>query len=218
MARLKPMKKRTEETKKEYLGKVLIFCEGKTEENYFNHYAKILNNKSKYSHIDIELVNVGSDAKAVYTKAEDILNDLSNKYTSYDKYLVFDCDAPKDCIKDIIKAMKDSEHEYRLLLTNEVFEAWLIMHFEEITELITKTRAYEKMANYLGKSSYKSKEKASEGTIRKVIGDGTNVIKAIENAKIINSKYKDLNIEENIEEMNPYTTVYTLVEKILFEI
>ena len=30
MARLKPMKKRTEETKKEYLGKVLIFCEGKT--------------------------------------------------------------------------------------------------------------------------------------------------------------------------------------------
>lgn len=218
MARLNPMKKRSEESKREYLGKVLIFCEGKTEENYFNHYAKILNDKSKYSHIDIELVNVGSDAKAVYEKAEQVLIETPNKYSLYDKYIVFDCDAPEDCIEDVIRDMKNSDKEYKLLLTNIVFEVWLIMHFEELTNSITKTKSYVKMANYLGVDKYRSKEKASEGTIRKVIGDGSNVRKAIENAKTIELKYKDSDIEKNLKDMNPYTTVHTLVEKILFEI
>ncbi|MEG1312213.1 MAG: RloB family protein [Romboutsia sp.] len=218
MARLNPMKKRSEGSKREYLGKVLIFCEGKTEENYFNHYAKILNNKSKYSHIDIELVHVGSDAKAVYDKAEQVLSQTPNKYKLYDKYLVFDCDAPKEGIENVIEDMKNSNNEYKLLLTNEVFEVWLIMHFEELKNPITKTKAYTKMADYLGTDKYKSKEKASEGTIRKVIDDGKNAVNAIKNAKTVENTYKGLDIKNNLKEMNPYTTVHTLVEKILLEI
>lgn len=222
MARLKPNNKRSVETKEVYLGKVILFCEGKTEYNYFNHFAKILNDKSKYSHIDIKLEQIGSDAKAVLDEAEKFLCKNAKDYCFYDKYLVFDCDAP-DNIQNVLNDMINSDNNYELLFSNLVFETWLVMHFEELKNPITKDKTYRKMANFLSTNrkhvnKYGSKQKASEGTIRKVLDNVDNVKNAIKNAYELENNFRNFDIKKDVKNMNPYTTIHKFIEKVLLEI
>ena len=59
------------ENKDLHIGKILIFCEGSTEENYFDFFKKKI--KDKFSNIVIETQMVGSNARAVLNYAEDFL-------------------------------------------------------------------------------------------------------------------------------------------------
>ena len=116
--------------------------------------------------------------------------------------------------------MKNSDNSYQLLLTNILFETWLLMHFEIVENRLSKVETYRRIINALRVERYKGKEKASEGIIRKAIGNGENVQSAIHNAKTLEKKYREenLNIENDIVDMNPFTLVHTLVEKLLLEI
>lgn len=222
MARLNPNLKRTVGTKKQYLGKIILFCEGKTEYNYFDYFAKIIDgNKIKYSHIEIEFVPAHGNARTVLNTANDFLQQGNNasKYSTYEKYLIFDCDDPSD-IQAVINDMNESEHSFILLLTNLLFETWLLMHFEIVDKQLKKSEVIKRLREALEITRYTSKQKASPGIIRKIIGNGESVRNAIDNAKNLEKKYikADYKIEEQIGKMNPYTTVHKLVEKILMEI
>ncbi|MGV1061662.1 RloB family protein [Clostridium perfringens] len=225
MPRLKPGIARDVKSIKPYIGKALIFCEGTTEYNYLEYFMNIfnVNEMSKYTNINLELQveNVSGNAQTVYTYAEDFLSEEENskKYKDYDKYLIFDCDDPEN-IQETIKNMIDSSNKYKLLLTNKVFEIWLLMHFEIVDKELTKCQAYKKMALYLGCVDYNSKEKAKKGNIRKIIGDGENIKQAINNAKNIENENRDKcdNLSENINVLNPYTKVHLFIEKVLCEI
>lgn len=223
MARLNPLVRRAEGTKNQFLGKLIIFCEGKTEYNYFNHFARIINGNrnNKYSHIRIEPINTEGNSRHVLNYAESFFEEGSNSsyYSTYEKYLVFDCDAPVD-IQTVINEMRSAQNPYELLLTNILFETWLLMHFEVVESRLSKFQTYRRIIDALRVDKYKSREKASEGIIRKAIGNGDNVKFAIQNAKKLEKKYKEenLKIDNNIVNMNPFTLVHTLVEKILLEI
>lgn len=221
MARLKPYSKREEGTKKQFLGKILLFCEGTTESNYFDYFKTSLGkNITKYSNIEIQCENVKGNAKTVLNYAENFLDNDNNAsiYKNHEKYLVFDCDDPPN-IQEVINDMKSSDHEYILLPTNLLFETWLLMHFEIVDEKLTKRKTEEKLCVFLNIKKYTSKIKASPGIIAEVIGNGDNIKAAIENAKTLEKKYSNkYKIENDINEMNPYTTVHNLVEKILLEI
>ena len=215
MARINIGKPRTEATLKQNLGKVIIFCEGKTEYNYLNYFARILNSgKNKFTDVKIELEEAEGNAQTVLNCAEEFFSKAENKsrFAHYQPYLIFDCDDPKD-IQRVIKDMKESSNEYELLLTNLLFELWLLMHFEEVTEAIRKGQIYNKLMVRLDLLEYKSKHKTSEGIIRKVIGDGQSVSKAIENAVKLEQMMheKGYNILDNIENMNPYTTMHKIM-------
>lgn len=217
MARLNPLVPRVEGTRKQFLGKLIIFCEGKTEYNYFNHFARIVNgNRDKYSHIRLEPINTEGNSRHVLNYAESFFKEGSNSsyYSTYEKYLVFDCDAPED-IQSVINEMRAATKTYELLLTNILFETWLLMHFEVVENRLTKFQTYRKIIDALRVEKYKSKEKASEGIIRKAIGNGDNVKFAIQNAKTLEKKYKEenLNIDDNIVNMNPFTLVHILVDR-----
>jgi len=225
MARLRPNLNREANFDKSYIGKALIFCEGTTEYNYLEYFTKIfnINEKSKYTNIDIEVEvkDVNGNAMHVYKYAEEFLEDEENakKYKDFDKYLIFDCDDPKN-IEDVIQKMLDSEHRYKLLLTNLLFEVWLLMHFEVVDIKLGKRVIYKKMADYLGCLEYNSKEKANEGNIRKIIGDSKNVKNAIINAKNLEREHngKCDELVKNIKTLNPYTKMHSFIEKVLFEI
>jgi hypothetical protein len=221
MARLNLNIPRTEETKNPNLGRVVVFCEGSTETNYFSYFASIVEgNKNKYSHLDIVPVNAEGNAQAVLNFANEYVSvDKNDRYLKhYKKYLVFDCDSPDD-IQRVIRDMK-SVNRYELLPSNLLFETWLLMHFEEIDTPLRKRVTYIKMKEALHLEQYGSAEKSSMGIIRQIIGDGASVRLAIENAKKMQKKWDDLDytIEVNILEINPYTAVYTLVEDILLEL
>jgi hypothetical protein len=220
MARLNPFIEREKEFKERNLGKIILFCEGHTETNYFKYFSDIINKGGrKYSHIEIVPILADGNAQRVLNYAQDYLSDDSNlrKYSYYDKYLIFDCDNPPD-IQGVITSMLDARI-YILLPSNLLFETWLLMHYEDVTTSLSKAATYRRLATALGIEYYGDSEKASEGIIRQIIHNGDNVRMAISNARRLEKSYVDqgLIMKNDIKRMNPYTLVYTLVEQILIE-
>lgn len=219
IARLNPFVPRQIETRPSNLGKVLLICEGPTEVLYFEHFADIIRkNQNKYAHLDIESIPAEGNAQRVLNFAEEFLQDESNlhKYVLYEKHLVFDCDAPTE-IERVITDMLSSTHNYILSLTNLSFETWLLMHFEQVEPSYTDTKT--KISNRLEAALGKEYSKADSGLIRLIIGNGDNLRNAILHAHVLEERYRNLNLslEKDIRQMNPFTTVHSLMERILNE-
>lgn len=211
MARTRLSAERLKESKQPNIGRVIIFVEGQTEKYYFEYFANILN-KSKYTDIEVVLEAANGNARAVLNYAKLFLsNDENNrKYSFFGKYLVFDCDAPKEIQSVII----DSS-DFSLLLTNYLFETWLLMHFEEVTSVYSKRKIYRRLSSHIS-TGYK---KGRKGLTRAIILTG-DIERAIENAKQLEARFTNLgmNYLVNVIPMNPYTTVHSLIEQFLIEI
>ena len=211
MGRLVLNTARLKETRKVNIGRVIIFCEGKTEKFYFEFFAEIIN-KNKYSEIEVKLEEACGNARAVLNYANDFLSrdENSAKYSNHSKYLVFDCDAPPNIQSVIIEAS-----DYNLLVSNFLFETWLLMHFEDVLEQIPKRQIYKRLSEHL-QTDYK---KGHKGITRAILQKG-EAIKAIENGQMLDRKFKEENkcIFSNILEMNPYVNLHILIEQFLVAI
>lgn len=202
---------RLSQTKRLNIGKIIVFCEGKTEKYYFNYFAEIIN-KNKFTDIEVILESADGNAQSVLNCANNFLasEDNNRKYKNHGKYLVFDCDAPPT-IQTVINEASD----YKLLISNHLFETWLLMHFEDAEVKLTKQKIRAKLSEYLSQK-YK---KGHKGITREIIING-DIEKAIDNAKALATIYEleGKTIYANINEMNPYTNVYELIEQFLVEI
>lgn len=178
-----------------------------TEKNYIDYFAEIIN-KNKYTDIHIETESSNGNAKNVFNFANRFLEEEANNrnYTHYNIYLIFDCDDPPN-IQEVIKDMLNSDKDYSILVSNFLFEIWLLMHFEYVAAKLSKRQIYEKLNTYL-KKDYK---KADCGIIREIISNG-DIEEAIKNAYELEEKYIQNNkgIAKDIESMNPYTNVVNL--------
>ena len=134
----------------------------------------------------------------------------NRKYSTYGKYLAFDCDAPPD-IQTVISAAS----EYELLISNHLFEIWLLMHFEDVNDKISKREIYRRLSSHL----HDAYSKGHKGKTREIIQNG-DVEKAIDNAGILEEKYKaeGKSMFANIKDMNPFTSVHRLIEQFMVEI
>ncbi len=214
MARLRLSPERTVATVKKNLGKIVLFCEGITEKYYFDYFADIINNGgNKYNNVVVETETAGGNAQRVLDFAEEFLKEEANNriYSSYGKYLIFDCDAPKD-ISAVISSASGCSKDYNLLVSNHFFETWLLMHFEDVDTKLTKRETYQRLSSHLA-SKYK---KGKKGRTREIIQNG-DVEKAIDNAKKLAKHFEDnsMTIYDSIEEMNPYTNIHILVEQLM---
>lgn len=203
------------ENKDLHIGKILIFCEGSTEENYFDFFKKKI--KDKFSNIVIETQRVGSNARAVLNYAEDFLSKDDNiyEYSTYEKYLAFDCDAPDDILK-VIEDAKGSDNNYILLISSLLFECWLVMHLEEVeARPLRKPEISTILEKHLDLLDYE-KHKDDEGVIAKIIKGDSNLKYAINNAKKLKRSYEQSgkDIEEIIKEKLPYSLMFDLVEQL----
>ncbi|WP_169911717.1 RloB family protein [Clostridium oryzae] len=204
--------KRNKNTIPVNLGRILIFCEGATEKYYLEYFADIIR-KNKFNDIKVEIESANGNASRVFHFAEAFLEDENNnrKYHNYKKYLVFDCDAPPN-IQKIILQMLSSNDKLELLISNYLFEVWLLMHFEDVETKMTKKEIYNRLSDHL-KETY---GKASQGIIREIIQNGS-VEDAINNAEKLVNKYKvsGKDIKSNIGEMNPFSNMHFLIEQIM---
>ncbi|MCD8118626.1 MAG: RloB family protein [Lachnospiraceae bacterium] len=212
MARTRLSAQRLAGIKKMNIGHIIIFCEGKSEKYYFEYFAEILK-KNKYTDIEVILEDANGNARTVLNCANNfMLNDRNNqKYSSYGKYLAFDCDDPPN----IQSVIQDANGKYELLISNYLFETWLLMHFEDMEEKISKSEIYRKLGFYL----HGDYSKGDKGKTREIIQNG-DVEKAIDNAKKLEEQYNAAGkgILTDIQEMNPYTSVYRMVEQFMAEI
>ena len=100
-------------------------------------------------------------------------------------------------------------------LPHPLFEVWLLMHFEQINDVISKRKIFQHLENYL-KRKY---DKSDDGTIREITQNGS-IENAIKNAYKLAVKFEqqDKFVYPNIKEMNPFTSVHELVEQFMVEI
>ncbi len=211
MARMQLSPQRLSAIRQTNIGRIIIFCEGKTEKCYFDYFANIIN-KNKYTDVEVISETANGNAQTVLNYAEEFMTDERNnrKFGTYGKYLAFDCDDPPN-VQAVIKAAKD----YELLLSNDLFEVWLLMHFEDVSVKTSKKEIYRRLSGHLRKEY----NKGDSGTIREIIENG-DIEKAIDNAKALEKEYSDKgkDVQTNIKEMNPFTNVYKLIEQFMLEI
>ncbi len=211
------IRNRSIESKYINLGKIIIFCEGLTEKYYLDYFSNIICKKpNKYNEVEILTETACGNAQAVLNYANDFLSkdDNNSKYSDYEKYLVFDCDAPNN-IQDVIINASSNTNNYKLLISNYFFETWLLMHFENIDGKLSKRKTAERLTYNLD-NCY---EKANEGIIREIINNG-DVEKAIDFSKQISEKYSSLGYSylSSIKKMNPFSNLYLLIEEFLIYI
>ena len=114
MGRTQLSPQRLSETKKANIGRIIIFCEGKTEKYYFDYFAEIIK-KNKYTDVEVILETANGNAQTVLNFANEFMHNEKNnqKFNTYGKYLAFDCDDPPD-IQAVVLVAK----EYELLISN----------------------------------------------------------------------------------------------------
>lgn len=211
MGRTQLSPQRRSEIKSTNIGHVIIFCEGKTEKYYFDYFSEIIK-KNKYTDVEVVLKTANGNAQTVLNFANGFMAREENgrKYNTYGKYLAFDCDDPP-YIQSVIIASR----EYELLISNYLFESWLLMHFEELNEKLTRREIYRRLTEHLN-SGY---SKGHRGKTREIVQTG-NIEKAIDNARALEKRYQvqGKTVFTDIKEMNPYTSVHKLVEQLMVEI
>lgn len=184
---------------------------GRTEKYYFDYFAEIIK-KNKYTDIEVIIETANGNAQTVLNLADRFMEEEENnqKYSTYGKYLAFDCDDPPD-IQTVVLASR----EYELLISNYLFETWLLMHFEEVDTKLTKREIYRRLSDHL----HGDYSKGHKGKTREIVLNGS-IERAIDNAKLLEKLYRSQgkNVFSDIVGMNPYTSVYKLVEQFMLEI
>lgn len=198
-------------TKKANIGRIIIFCEGKTEKYYFDYFAEIIK-KNKYTDVEVVLEIAKGNAQTVLNYAKSFMSDEvhNRKFGVYGKYLAFDCDDPQN-----IQSVVQAANEYELLISNHFFETWLLMHFEDVEVKLSKREIYRRLSTHLHSSYFKG----HKGKTREIVQNG-DVGKAIDSAKALEQRYSNegKSIFTSIKDMNPYTSVHKLIEQFMVEI
>ncbi len=89
------------------------------------------------------------------------------------------------------------------------------MHFENVEEKISKREIYRRLSFHL----HGAYSKGHKGKTREIVQNG-NIEKAIDNARALEKQYgaEGKSIFTNIKDMNPFTSVYKLIEQFMVEI
>ena len=87
MGRTQLSPQRLSETKKTNIGRIIIFCEGKTEKYYFDYFAEIIK-KTKYTDVEVVLETANGNAQTVLNFANEFMNNEKHnqKFNTYGKY------------------------------------------------------------------------------------------------------------------------------------
>lgn len=217
-------KKRTTETKNVHLGNIIVFCEGYTEYNYFQFLNSKSNfNTNKYNSLQVKLVNSeGGGARNVFNSAVAFLTKEENsKYHYYEKVLLFDLDEPEDydLMKCIFDDIKNASYDFITYVSNLTFEIWLIMHLIDVKngDYTSKRRIRRFLEERLQLEHSYNNYKNDPGLIAKILVDINSIKEAIKCAKKLDIAYKKLglDLEKDYKDMNPYSSVYIIVEDII---
>lgn len=180
----------------------LLICEGKeTEVNYF----KALKDKLETNTVYIEVFGEGKNTVSLIDKA------LSHKAIA-EKWAIFDKDDFPD--KNFNEAIKKAhKNDIKCAWSNQAFELWFILHFQNV-ENSSHGREYgEKIENNLKNHKKSFKYEKNNKYMYQLLQEHGNEQEAIKRAKKLRQRYADEN-DVNFAKHNPCTTVHELVEEL----
>lgn len=136
---------------------VLIYCEGETERIYFEQLRILKRSKM----VSVKIKNVKRSAIKL---AQHAYRDSSYQYFD-EVWIVFDKD---DLTEKQLEEVNDfcEDNNIHIAYSNEAFELWLLLHFEEvdISEKYPRAVLNDKMEQHLGVTRY-LRHKADESVI-----------------------------------------------------
>jgi hypothetical protein len=184
------------------LRKILIVCEGeKTEPNYFKAFPD-----------DPYVIDVKGDGRNTVSLVEEAIqlkNEAERKRVPYQEvWCVFDRDSfPLKNYNEAI-ALADRE-KIRCAYSNEAFEIWYLLHFDYHDAGLSRTQYKDKLTEKLGTKYLKNDE-----TMYYTLQDKQEI--AIRNARKLYSFQCEQASQRKqaIQEQNPVTLVFKLVEKL----
>lgn len=186
---------------------ILIVCEGKnTEPSYFNQF--------RLSSATVTSVGEGYNTTSLITRAKE----LADKKNYDQVWCVFDKDDHND--HDFNKAVSSENEKFRIVYSNQAFEYWLILHFDDHQGGQMHRNHYNKKINELLQPYnviYDSKsKKVSEGFFELLDGvDEKTKKKRVDLAmKRAERNLKKFN-HTNAAKKESSTTVFKLVRELL---
>jgi hypothetical protein len=203
--------KRNEGTKETNPGNYLIVTEGtETEVNYFKNIKRIIES-SFNNNIIVEKVALDVQGTARSTKV--LVNEAIKKRslkTYSEVWVVFDKDDNKDFDEAIALAKKES---LNVAWSNECFELWLLLHFQNLKSAIGRDDYYSKLtAHFKNKNINGGKYDKNIYNIFDITSEYVDV--AIKRSNDLLEDYKNANIISPTK-MNPGTKVQDLVSELI---
>lgn len=184
--------------------KIVIFCEGETEKNYFT----MLRSKYRSAHISVEgagidiQVGEGQAVKLVEHAKSTLERDGRYKGIGVPSvYVVFDKDDVTD--SEITKAFRLAEgYGYKVMFSNECFEYWILLHFEETNHPPSRKRLNQRLSKHFLVDHY-DRYKADADKLGKILKNRIGY--AMSNP--VNEKMTDPN-------QNPYTNAKAVITEL----
>ncbi|GEQ22635.1 MULTISPECIES: RloB family protein [Clostridium] len=203
--------KRNEGTKEAQPGNYLIVTEGtETEVNYFKNIKRIIES-SFNNNIIVEKIELDVQGTARSTKV--LVNEAIKKRSlkAYSEvWVVFDKDDNQDFDEAISLAKREG---LNVAWSNECFELWLLLHFQDLKSAIGRNDYYSKLTTH-----FKNKN-INDGKYNKNINNifditSEYVAAAIKRSNALMEDHKKSNIISETK-MNPGTKVQDLVSELI---
>ncbi|MBD9892304.1 RloB domain-containing protein [Enterococcus faecalis] len=137
---------------------VMIFCEGETEEAYL----RLI--KRKYSAVNIKsklkVKTCRRQGEALVEYAVSCIGSMGKaERDNYDLfYVMYDKDEQTtESIENAVRCGQRHRPEIKTIFSNECFELWLLLHFEEVNRYMTRENLYGRLEKVLHlKDSYRN--------------------------------------------------------------
>lgn len=193
----------------------LIVCDGeKTEPNYFESIKKHLRSNA-IELIDLEVHGKGKNTLGTVEEARKLKTNIEKQPGRIidEVWAVFDRDSfPDQNFNNAI--MKGKEIGVECAWSNEAFELWYLLHFQNFENAMHRDRhrplLERELSQRIGKPFTYQKNSKSMFALLQQYG---NIEQAIQRAKVLESQFADRTDYAN---HNPCTRVYALIEKLLF--
>jgi len=185
---------------REVLQRFLIICEGaKTEPNYFEGF--------RVPQLVVDAVGTGYNTlslvdEAIRLKGEKEAEARRRGRSPYDQiWCVFDRDSfPADSFNSAIR--KAETAGFQVAYTNEAFELWYLLHFDDHRAALHRTQYCEILTDRLGHKYHK-------GSLKMYAELLNRQVEAIRRAESLRADY---GASHNPQQDNPCTTVHLLVK------
>ena len=180
---------------------IRIYCNGVTEELYFNSLKKDLSLRS----VRIEVESSAYCRKSLVEQVAKKVKDHGIRPDEYTEiWIVFDVDDDIDGQTDNAISMCMSKG-YHYIVSNECFEVWIRLHYDFFDSALSRKTLFEYLSGKL--AIHYEKNKAI--SLYPLLQIYTNT--AIKHAEKLASRYEG----KPVSHRNPYTNVYRLVSRLL---
>jgi hypothetical protein len=186
----------------------LFFCEGsKTEPNYIKSLVEYANSKTSKAKLKIHVEGDGRNTKSLIRSVEDFFERVDNLYKDkhikyIETFVLFDKDSfsSNDFNTAIDMAIS---REYIPIWSNECFELWFLLHFNNHISDNGREAYYSKLKTIMGKSYKKADD------MFPIIHSAQGIKNAVMYSKMLNKNFED---EPSCAKKVPCTQMFRFIE------